>query len=680
MKFNFKIGLLFSTLFGLIFSILPVNAQSRWYVYDNVKVDIDILQNSEVIVNEKYSYEFHGTYRGVFRDIALSSDSNRIKCQNDPTLQCGGFESLEIVEVYDNEGKVLPKGSYTLEETYDDISAEKRLKVTWVFAPEGKEFNGELFDFGIKYKVLRSIGNFTDYDLFYWNALLPDRDVDIQKSEVNIKFPSSLKFDPNELNVLAGLTGWEYEYEYFDSENRLNLKSPTLVPYQDFTILYKLPKGMIEQPPKLKVVTGSYETELKFFENGKQLKYIDSYIELNSNGKHEIVAKAFGYASQSYDLEFTNGETKELEVNLKPTLWGMIIYSVLIFINCLSLLFIPGSLIYVFITWRRKGRDKGKEQTIIPQFEPPKNISSYMLGSIKDEKVDMVDISSMIIDLAYRGYIRISENKVKGIFQKDYFDFQKLKEDEDLTEVEKTLMDALFKKKLVTDTNALKNTFYTNIPTIQTKIYEEMVVSKMFDKNPRDVIGSYVLKGIGLIVLGGLVTWVLALFLIVIHYMFIFVAVIGVATGLLGLGLLIIANFMPAKTELGKDVLAKIKGFRMFIFHAERYKLQNLTPEMFERYLSYAVVFGLEKKWGEAFKDIYKGKPDWYEGSSNTFNSVLLANSLSHMMSTTTSSLASSPSSSSGSSFSGGGWSSGGGGFSGGFSGGGGGGGGGGAF
>ncbi len=137
---------------------------------------------------------------------------------------------------------------------------------------------------------------------------------------------------------------------------------------------------------------------------------------------------------------------------------------------------------------------------------------------------------------------------------------------------------------------------------------------------------------------------------------------------------------MPAKTNLGTEILEKVKGFRMYLHTAERFRMQKLTPEMFEKFLSYAVVFGIEKDWANKFKDIYKGQPDWYEGydSSRTWTPIYLANSLSKMNTVTTRVISSKPQSSS-SGWSGGGW-SGGGGFSGGFSGGGGGGGGGGSW
>jgi uncharacterized membrane protein len=54
--------------------------------------------------------------------------------------------------------------------------------------------------------------------------------------------------------------------------------------------------------------------------------------------------------------------------------------------------------------------------------------------------------------------------------------------------------------------------------------------------------------------------------------------------------------------------------------HAERYRLADLTPEEFERYLGYAVSLDVASQWSNNFKDIYHQKPDWYEGSADLTN------------------------------------------------------------
>ncbi|MEK6254003.1 MAG: DUF2207 domain-containing protein [Gemmatimonadales bacterium] len=96
-------------------------------------------------------------------------------------------------------------------------------------------------------------------------------------------------------------------------------------------------------------------------------------------------------------------------------------------------------------------------------------------------------------------------------------------------------------------------------------------------------------------------------------------------------------------------------------------------PEMFERYLPYAMALAVEKKWAAAFADIYREQPDWYRGTGHRgFHPTLFVGDLSGMTQHAATAMTSAPRSSGGSGFSGGG--------GGGFSGGGFGGGGGGAF
>jgi len=127
---------------------------------------------------------------------------------------------------------------------------------------------------------------------------------------------------------------------------------------------------------------------------------------------------------------------------------------------------------------------------------------------------------------------------------------------------------------------------------------------------------------------------------------------------------------MPAKTEVGSQVLAKVLGFKMYLHTAERYRLQNLGPDEFEKYLSYAIVFGIEDEWAKKFEGLYEKAPEWFEGSNmNGIYNAYFISSLARSFTTTTVSSFNLPQSASGS-----GWSGGGGSF-GGFSGGGGGGG-----
>jgi uncharacterized membrane protein YgcG len=146
----------------------------------------------------------------------------------------------------------------------------------------------------------------------------------------------------------------------------------------------------------------------------------------------------------------------------------------------------------------------------------------------------------------------------------------------------------------------------------------------------------------------------------------------GIFTGAIVLGFGI---FMPARTVAGTRALEAALGFEEFLQRVEsdRFKKMITGPEMFERYLPYAMALAVEKKWAAAFADIYREQPDWYRGTGHRgFHPTLFVSDLSGMTQHAATAMTSAPRSSSGSGFSGGG--------GGGFSGGGFGGGGGGAF
>jgi uncharacterized membrane protein YgcG len=148
---------------------------------------------------------------------------------------------------------------------------------------------------------------------------------------------------------------------------------------------------------------------------------------------------------------------------------------------------------------------------------------------------------------------------------------------------------------------------------------------------------------------------------------------------------LVILNFLfyrllKAPTLTGRKVLDQIEGFKLYLSVAEKERLNLLnppekTPELFEKYLPYALALDVENDWSEQFAAVLAqagadGRgytPTWYHGGSyHDVGSTRFVSNLGAAFAGAISSSASPPGSSSG---------SGGGGFSGGGGGGGGGGG-----
>jgi uncharacterized membrane protein len=116
--------------------------------------------------------------------------------------------------------------------------------------------------------------------------------------------------------------------------------------------------------------------------------------------------------------------------------------------------------------------------------------------------------------------------------------------------------------------------------------------------------------------------------------------------------------FMPSRTARGTRELENILGFQEFLSRVDSDRMNRVikTPEMFEKFLPFAMALGVEATWAKAFEGIYSQPPQWYTGSGgiHTFNPGSFTNNLTRMSATAASVMASAPRGSGGSGFSGG--------------------------
>jgi uncharacterized membrane protein YgcG len=137
---------------------------------------------------------------------------------------------------------------------------------------------------------------------------------------------------------------------------------------------------------------------------------------------------------------------------------------------------------------------------------------------------------------------------------------------------------------------------------------------------------------------------------------------------------LVLSGFMwmAAPTREGRAVLDRIAGFKQYLSITEGERLDRMTapeetPELFERYLPYAIALGVENRWADRFSGVLAAAAaqgqqgfGWYAGHNSPWNDTDgFVNSVGSSLASTVSSASTAPGSSSGS---GGGGSSGGGG------------------
>jgi uncharacterized membrane protein YgcG len=318
-------------------------------------------------------------------------------------------------------------------------------------------------------------------------------------------------------------------------------------------------------------------------------------------------------------------------------------------------------------------------ETVLPELEPPKlpdqrradgawdRLTPAEVGVLLDERADTLDISATVVDLAVRKYLRIEDVTPADGGETDY-KLTKLKtDDSELHPFESVLLKAIFDSgdEVMLSSLRSKGSLHDSLLDSKEGLYEDSVKArKLFPSDPNStrvlwVVNALFLIGAGVGV-GALIGFLFGVGLLALP-----IIVAGVA-------LLFMANSMPRRTGLGREMLRRALGFRLFLVTAEEDREKfNEQQGIFSEFLPYAIVFHCVEKWAKAFENASLADLDWYRSSSgNLFQPLLFAatmNSFSSSIGSTMSSLGVVASS-------GGGWSGGGsgfGGFSGGFGGGG---------
>ena len=336
------------------------------------------------------------------------------------------------------------------------------------------------------------------------------------------------------------------------------------------------------------------------------------------------------------------------------------------FLSSNPVVFLPLlTLAVMYGLWHTVGKDPEPGVSVAPMYEPPKEFTPAEVGTLIDDATDPRDITSTIVDLAVRGYLKIQE-KVDTflVFKKKDYVFHLLKPREqwgtDLSPHERVMLENIFAGGSETQLSSLKNRFYTAIPVIRQDVMAALKKKGMYLLDPGSANGYSIaaVVAIGLLLAG----------LQYLNWMNLFnsVPLLIVSALISALIWWLFARQMTAKTLLGVRTLVAILGFQEFMNRVDADRIKRLPPDTFEKYLAYAMALGVEQHWAQAFAGIVKDPPNWFVGPTpySAFNPIFFSSSMHSMASDMHQVFVSAPrSSSSGSGFGGGG---GGGGFSGG--------------
>ncbi len=395
-------------------------------------------------------------------------------------------------------------------------------------------------------------------------------------------------------------------------------------------------------------------------------------------------------------------------------------------------------LVYFGVTWFEFGRDP-PHGTIIALFAPPKDFSPAAVRYVYRMAYDRKAFAASLVDMAVKGFLKISEADETYTLTRT----GKSEMETGLSSGERAMAGKLFNSDLPNDSIELKQVNHSDIAeaisALKTSLKNEYE-KDYFATNLHWFIGGAAILGLTAIASamlgsnagasGFMLVWMAGwsigtAFLVhraydswvtlftgpgsrilnffdtilttgfalpflggLIFVLFEFGRTISLPSSAAliagGIACYVFYHLLKAPTYLGAKILDQINGFRLYLNTAEKDRLEVLnppkvTPEVFEKFLPYAIALDCENSWSKKFEAEAAAagmspdqsgsyySPIWYSGSSfGRLGSAGFVSALGASMASAAASASSAPGSSSG---------SGGGGFSGGGGGGGGGGG-----
>jgi uncharacterized membrane protein YgcG len=467
----------------------------------------------------------------------------------------------------------------------------------------------------LTYRTDRQLGFFADHDELYWNVTGNGWNFRIDAASATVELPPGAPGATllEAYTGPAGATDSNYRAEMSSAGTALFRTTHSLAPNEGLTIVVGWPKGFVQEP--------SSTAKTVFF----------------------------------------------LRDNLTLLLAAIGLTVVLI---------------YYLLVWAAVGKDPA-QGTIMPLYAPPDNLSPAAIRFLAEMAYDDKVFAAAVIDMAVKGHLSISDVDGKYTLVKKKDARAKLSPDEQqvMSQLFRSATSIVLERKnhaaIAAAKNALKTSltfayekshFLNNRRAFVTGVIISVAAAtaaflSALDQYEVVFLGIWLTGwSIGVILLATFVAklWrevfsgersletkvgsiVPAVFLTLFSVPFfgaeIFalymlaqsspaLAVLPLIVG--GVNILFY-HLLRAPTLLGRRVLDRIEGFKMFLSATEKDRLQRLapadrTPETYETHLPYALALNVEQQWTEQFSDVLSAasrpggaagyQPSWYSGTT----------------------------------------------------------------
>jgi hypothetical protein len=251
------------------------------------------------------------------------------------------------------------------------------------------------------------------------------------------------------------------------------------------------------------------------------------------------------------------------------------------------------------------------------EFRVVDDIRPGHVGTIADERVDPIDVTATIVDLAVRGHLLITELPRDSEFTRTEWEVKRLDGASDsLRPFEHQLLDGIAPPGGSARVSELASRVQESIGGVQNALYDEMVSNGWYERRPDDTRNRWTQWSLAALIISVVLTGVLAAFTTF--------GLVGLALIVISLGMVFVAQEMPSRTAKGAALLGGLAALRSDLLSrptnqmpagAELREISELLP--------YAIVLGGVDRWLDAIvaSDVDE-HPDsydlyWYHGPEN---------------------------------------------------------------
>jgi hypothetical protein len=241
------------------------------------------------------------------------------------------------------------------------------------------------------------------------------------------------------------------------------------------------------------------------------------------------------------------------------------------------------------------------------------------VGTVADERVDPIDITATLVDLAVRGHLVIIElprEHDKHEFARTDWDIRRIDGRSDLRPFEQQLIDGIATPGSSVRVSELASRVQESIGGVQNALYDEVVAHGWFERRPDDTRNRWTQLALAALIISVVVTGVLAAFTIF--------GLVGLALIAISLGLIYVAQEMPARTAKGAALLGGLGALRSDLMsHPTNQMPPGSELREISEVLPYAIVLGGADRWLDAMvvtdADEHPDSYDlsWYHGPEN---------------------------------------------------------------